>query len=217
MIPAIILCGGKGTRMGQDAPPKCLTKIGDIPIIDRTYEYLRKNTAIEKFILAVGYRSQEVKDHFTGASDVSFSDFGEDASMLDRIREAAKLTSGTFLVCYGDEYADVDLGELLDIHNRSNAYITITCHQVESNFGVVKISGERIVDFSEKPLQWVNVGYQIWSMSKLSRLFYDGQSLPSLFKAVSKIGRMAGYAHTGKRFTVNEPQDIAKAEAILAE
>jgi glucose-1-phosphate cytidylyltransferase len=216
MIPAIILCGGKGTRMGPEAPPKCLTKVGGVPILSRILDHLAKH-GIEKFIICTGYKSDEVMNHFGVSSvDVSYSDAGENADILTRITKAGVGVS-KFLVCYGDEFADLDVGELLELHNQSRAYLTMTCALWESPFGVVKVSGDRITDFIEKPSNWVNIGYQVWNMSKLSDLISDGQTMGSLLKSVAKIGRMRGYSFTGKRFTVNEPQDIAKAEAILAE
>ena len=62
---AVILCGGKGTRLGHLGKklPKCLVKVHEQPIIWYIMKTLIKND-FNHFILPLGYKAQMIKDYF---------------------------------------------------------------------------------------------------------------------------------------------------------
>ena len=62
---AVILCGGKGTRLGLIGRklPKTLVKIQNFPIIWYIINSLKKNS-INHFILPVGYKGNKIKRYF---------------------------------------------------------------------------------------------------------------------------------------------------------
>ena len=61
---AIILCGGKGTRLGSITKkiPKSLVKINNKPIIWYILKILRKNN-FNHFILPTGYKGNQLKKY----------------------------------------------------------------------------------------------------------------------------------------------------------
>ena len=63
---AIILCGGKGTRLGNlgKKVPKTLLTVQGKPIIWYIIKFLKKNS-INHFILPVGYKGSMIKKYFT--------------------------------------------------------------------------------------------------------------------------------------------------------
>ncbi len=58
-MDAIILAGGKGTRLGGDIP-KALVKLKGKPIIGYQLDYLLKSGRIESIILSLGYKLGEL-------------------------------------------------------------------------------------------------------------------------------------------------------------
>lgn len=60
-MTAILLAAGVGKRMGPDAGPKCLLKIGGQTLLRRMLEDLR-TVGIREVALVVGFRKQEVVD-----------------------------------------------------------------------------------------------------------------------------------------------------------
>ena len=65
-MKAVILCGGLGTRLGEETSlkPKPMVEIGGNPIlwnIMKTYERYGFND----FILALGYKGHIIKDYFS--------------------------------------------------------------------------------------------------------------------------------------------------------
>ena len=62
---AVILCGGKGTRLGLLGKriPKCLVEVQNRPIIWYIINILRKNS-FNHFILPIGYKGHMIKKFF---------------------------------------------------------------------------------------------------------------------------------------------------------
>ena len=69
-ISAVILCGGKGTRLGVLGKklPKTLVKVNNKPIIWYIIKFLEKNS-FNHFILPVGYKGKMIKKFFKNNSD----------------------------------------------------------------------------------------------------------------------------------------------------
>ena len=64
-MDAIILCGGKGTRLSEEtvSKPKPMVEIGGKPIlwhIMKSYSHY----GINRFILALGYKGNQIKQYF---------------------------------------------------------------------------------------------------------------------------------------------------------
>jgi len=58
---AIILAGGKGTRLGDSNPPKALLEVNGKTLLDWQIELLKDKVDI--IVLALGHRAQEVADY----------------------------------------------------------------------------------------------------------------------------------------------------------
>ncbi|MCA9245644.1 MAG: NTP transferase domain-containing protein [Planctomycetales bacterium] len=67
---AIVLAAGKGTRMESDLP-KVLVEICGRPMIDFVLDALRK-AGVNRVVVVVGYRSDDVRAHLKGYGDVTF-------------------------------------------------------------------------------------------------------------------------------------------------
>ena len=61
---AVILCGGKGSRLGSLAKkiPKTLVKIQNYPILWFIINSLKKNN-FNHFILPIGYKGEQIKKY----------------------------------------------------------------------------------------------------------------------------------------------------------
>lgn len=60
MKVAIILAGGKGTRLGQDLPPKAMLDVQGKTLIQRQLDWLVSEN-FEKIVLCLGHRANEVQ------------------------------------------------------------------------------------------------------------------------------------------------------------
>jgi choline kinase len=63
-MKAIILAAGMGTRLASvtGGMPKCLVKVGGVPLVDRLIERIGQ-AGIEEVILVTGHRAEELREH----------------------------------------------------------------------------------------------------------------------------------------------------------
>lgn len=208
-LHAVILAGGRQSRMGGAERPKCLTPIRGVPIIFRTMMHLAAR--VDTISVCVGWRGDQVVRELSQMRlKLGFFDAGEGASMMERLKDADRAISpGRLLVCYGDEFADVDVSQLVKKHEDSGSQITMTCVYERLEFGVVNtVNG--FVEFMEKPEILVNIGFQVWE-----RHMVAGDTFTRAFRTAEERGALGVYRHSGKRATVNRPGDIPKAEEAL--
>lgn len=179
-MKAVILCGGRGTRLGEHGAtvPKALIKIGGKPIIEHLLE-IYSSYNINEFILCLGFLGSEIKRYFveqqwlgedfllengetrkiSGAElnrrwKITFAETGLDTNTGGRIKKVEKYleTDETFCVTYGDGLSDVNITELLAFHQNHGKLATLTAVQPYSAFGLIEIDEQDAVrEFQEKP------------------------------------------------------------------
>jgi choline kinase len=66
-MKAVILAAGMGTRLESitGGIPKCMVKVGGVPLIDRMIERIGQ-TEIDSLIVVTGYRADELRGHVEG-------------------------------------------------------------------------------------------------------------------------------------------------------
>jgi glucose-1-phosphate cytidylyltransferase len=176
----VILCGGKGLRLSEETTlkPKPMVEIGGKPIlwhIMKIYAHYGYN----KFILALGYRGEYIKEYFYNyrilSSDftlvmdpqkspeihhtcedndweITFVDTGLDTLKGGRIKRLEKyIKSDNFHLTYGDGVADIDIGKLYNFHVAHKGIGTVTAVRPPSRFGELVLSGDKVAGFEEKP------------------------------------------------------------------
>ena len=180
-MDVIILCGGKGTRLGEETiyRPKPMVEIGGKPIlwhIMKTYSHF----GVNRFILALGYKGDYIKQYFynykyTGADfslkldpkekieflnhssekhwEIVFVDTGEETLKGGRIKRVEKyIKSDAFHLTYGDGVCDIDINKLVDFHNSHNCIGSVTAVRPPSRFGELNIDEDNTVqELEEKP------------------------------------------------------------------
>ena len=223
MVKVVVLCGGRGARLGPvtDRLPKPLVPLNGKPILQHLVQsYINKG--FRDFILCTGYRGDMIKEFFsenTFDARFEFSDAGGEASMLLRLHQARQLMSENVFVAYGDTLVDVDLTEMLSDHQNSGAPLTITVASVRSPFGLVSTGTDRMVDsFEEKPVQSYYVGHMLLERSILNDLepellaLPDGDGLVKLFSLLISQRLLHMYPYSGPQITFNTSQELRQAE-----
>lgn len=227
-MKTIILCGGRGRRLGPagEQLPKTLVSLNGKPCLQYIVEsYVRKG--FREFVLCVGHRGDMIVDfcrtQLTGAAFES-SDAGEDASMLRRLYEARDLIGDRAWVAYGDTLIDVDLNDMLADHLASGASLTLTTALVQSPFGLVESDEHRwLRSFREKPVQTYFVGHMLIERSVLNALdpdllrAPDGQGLVTLIQRLVASGRARAHTYSGPQITFNTPHDLDRAQRAVIE
>ncbi len=179
-MKAVILCGGKGTRLKEETEfkPKPLVKIGGKPILWHIIR-IYASQGVREFILCLGYKGEMIKEYFlnlremsddfildlsnhqitplgeSGKLDIkiSFIDTGEDSMTGARVARIKKYIGEDedFFLTYGDGVADIDLKELYKYHKEKNRIGTITAVSPFYKFGIIEVQEDLIRKFDEKP------------------------------------------------------------------
>ncbi len=202
-IPAVILCGGKGTRMGCDELPKPMFTIGGKPIlwhIMKSYEHF----GFRDFILLLGYKKEKIKDYFCGYRNwnIDFLDTGLETNTGGRLYKAQKLLgAGDFFVTYGDGLSNVHLGRLLEFHYKHGKSVTLTSVRPLSQFGIMGIDSHNntVTHFEEKPVldHWVNGGFFVFNRSAFDYIREKDVLESDSFSRLVKYKQLVAYKHYG--------------------
>jgi glucose-1-phosphate cytidylyltransferase len=166
--PAVILCGGRGTRLRErtESVPKALVEIGGRPILWHVIQIYAAQ-GFERFLLATGYMGEAVAE-FAAAErwpvgvEVECVDTGLDTPTGGRIAKLGeRLGGGRFCATYADGVADVDLDAQLEFHRGHSRLATMTVVQPHLQWGVAELEGDRVTGFAEKPRSehWINGGF----------------------------------------------------------
>jgi glucose-1-phosphate cytidylyltransferase len=71
-----------------------------------------------------------------------------------------------FCLTYGDGVGDVDITSVLQLHRKEGRLATVTATQPPGRFGALRVDGDRVVGFQEKPEGeggWINGGFFVLS------------------------------------------------------
>ena len=180
-VPVAILAGGLGTRMAEETEfrPKPMVTVGDEPIL---WHIMKSYAArgFDEFVIALGYKSEVIKDYFlgyrhransfsidlgSGAVDVHgghnedwkvhLVDTGLHTMTGGRTRRVAefldRIGRRTFMLTYGDGLADVDVSKLLAFHRQHGRLATITAVRPPARFGAINFADGQVESFEEKP------------------------------------------------------------------
>lgn len=158
-MDAIVLCGGKGTRLASVITdvPKPLAPIGGRPFLDYLLHYLKNTAVISRIILATGYLAPKVEAHY-GASfcdlpivySVEEEPLGTGGAIFQAMRSFN--IEEPFFILNGDSFVDVDLNKLLELLNIQQQGMALTLYDVDdaARFGTVACDDERVTGFFEK-------------------------------------------------------------------
>ena len=133
---------------------------------------------VNDFIICCGYRGYVIKEYFVNyalhMSDVTFDlennsvtvlrertepwrvtliDTGENTLTGGRLKRAAPHVEdeSEFCMTYGDGLSDVDISSTIDFHRNHGRWATVTAVKPPGRFGTLKLSGEPVTGFAEKP------------------------------------------------------------------
>jgi len=205
-MKAVILCGGRGTRLGEHgrSVPKALINIGEKPIIWHLMS-IYAHYGIRDFVLCLGFLGDEIRANpLLNSTDwnVTFVDTGLDTNTGGRLRQVATHLAGqeAFCVTYGDGLSDVNIKSLIDFHREHGKAASVTAVHPHSNFGIMDVeeSGQ-ITAFREKPIlkEWINGGFFVFNQQIFEQLGENNVLEREPFELLSGDGEMMAYKHEG--------------------
>lgn len=244
-MKAVILAGGLGSRLSEETSlrPKPMVEIGGKPILWHIMK-IYSAFGINDFIVCLGYKGYLIKEYFANyhlhLSDVTIDtskntmevhqnaaepwritlvDTGENTMTGGRLKRVSRYiqTESSFCFTYGDGLANIDLHALIDFHQKSGRIATVTAVQPTGRFGSIKLAGNTVCGFQEKPhgeSGWVNGGFFVLSPAAVELIendqtVWERQPLEQL----AERGQLGAYFHDG----FWQPMDTLRDKTQLQE
>ena len=153
---AIILCGGKGTRLGalSKKKPKTLIKIQSKEILWYIINILITNK-FNHFILPLGFKGVQIikfiKKNFLLKKKklkIDLINTGVNSSISQRIYKIKKkILSSNFLLLNGDAIFNFNLDNIYQKHVKKKYKMTFISSSYRANFGTIEMQNNKVINF----------------------------------------------------------------------
>lgn len=154
---AVILAGGKGTRLGLKDRPKPMVLIQDKPLLQIQIEWLVREGIKEVFIL-LNYLPEVVIQELGSGSrwniKINYFVESEPLGTAGALAQLKGQLEEDFFVIYGDLVCDMDLKKLAQFHYEKASELTLVTHPNDHPYDsdLVEVDGaDKVVKFLTKP------------------------------------------------------------------
>ncbi len=195
---AVVLGGGPDSD--------CLIPINGRPVIAYALDHLEE-AGVDRVIVATGDPAvaEAVDDGREFALEVLIEE--EPLGTAGALREVGR-PDDTFLVMNGDVLCEVDIGDMRKAHDAGDGLATMALTTVSdaADYGVVRMKGNRIVGFTEKPDEsfshLINAGIYLVEPAFLDRIPPRDEQvavdIEALFEDLARDGQLTGYVYDGE-------------------
>ena len=225
---AIILAGGKGTRLKPYTAtlPKPLVPVGDKAILEIVIKQLKK-FGFDNITIAVNHMADLIMAYFGDGSkwgvDIDYSIEDTPLSTIGPLTLIDDLPEN-FLVMNGDILTDLNYEHLFTKHVESKNLITVSTYKrtAKIDFGVLDVeSNSNIIGFREKPEYSFEVSMGIYIINKrlvegLEKNKPYGFDNLMIYGIKNKIP-MGRYLFNGYWLDIGRPDDFETANEIISE
>ena len=221
---AVVLVGGKGTRLGglTSETPKPLLDVGGRPFLEWVLARLGRQ-GIDRVVFTAGYRIEALREWLHGATlDMEVDVFVEDEplgtggafpAMVDRLDDR-------FFALNGDTLFDVDLGDLTLAAGEGECAIALRQVEDTARYGRVRQDGARVTTFAEKASGgpgWINGGLYLLQRDVVATLPQPASLEDDLLPALARDRALVGVRSNGFFIDIGVPESYAAAQRSVPE
>jgi NDP-sugar pyrophosphorylase family protein len=197
-----------------------MLEVNGKPILERIIES-SKAEGFRNFLISINYLGHIIEDYFGDGQKLGVN--------IDYLREEYPLgTAGSLssistipcepiIVTNGDVLTDVRYRDILNFHIRHKATATMAVrqHEIQNQFGVVRVKGLKIEGFDEKPIyrSCINAGIYVLDPIVLTQLEANQYcDMPDLFERTKvNNGLTIVYPMHEPWLDIGRPEDLVKA------
>ena len=223
---ALLVAGGPNKGFRDSSRHKTMQLVKGKPILENIITHLKK-MKINKFVFSCDHMVDQIMKHFSNGEklgiDINYVICDKPRGMAHAIKSARNHFDKTFLVWYGDTLCNFDVSDMIRTHIDTNALATIALTTVSNplNYGVVKMQGNRIIDFVEKPQRRIAESFLVSSgifLTEPEIFKYISSKMKSLeldlFPRLAKKNLLIGYPFEGMWLNVNNKNELQKANTL---
>ena len=228
-MKVVVLCGGKGTRLGMKDRPKPMVPVAGTPLLEHLVRGA-KSSGFTDFVFLNGHLAEVIEAYFGNgtAFGVHIEHVRESGALgtAGAVRDAKHLLNEPFIVLYGDVLIDVDLAHFASFHytkgGLGSLFVHPNSHPHDSD--LVQLGADhRIVRFLPKPHSGdgfrpnlVSGGLYVLNPAAIDYV-REGDVLDwgrDVFPAVvARGGKLYGYRSVEYAKDIGTPERLAKGEA----
>jgi dTDP-glucose pyrophosphorylase len=230
MRVALIMAGGRSERMRASSGPqhKALVRILGLSMLERNLCKLL-SFGFREIVVAINAQESELERYvadrgmaLAAARGARLQCLKEDVPLgTIGIARELKGWSEAVLVVNVDNLTALDLRLLVDRHLESGAALTIATHvePFQIPFGEVRLNGDFITDYLEKPVRRIRVSSGTYVLAPKACELINAvppTSVPQLFEALIRQGEpVMAFEHTAAWIDVNDAAAAARAEQLI--
>ena len=230
-IWAVILCGGRGSRLGSitETTPKPLVKVHDKPIL----WYIMNNLiskGIKKFIFPLGYKGEMIEEfvcsNYDGNDfDIVCVETGVDTLINGRIEKILYILpeNSDFFLINSDTIFDFNIDEMYQIHKSQKSLVTLATVEIISTWGLLLenngdlkgFSRERKVHYLSSENESSTKGYIYSGISFINKeaLEYINENDPrdfeeNLYSKIIEMKKASHYKIKGLWYPIDTQKDL---------
>ncbi|HLC67698.1 MAG TPA: sugar phosphate nucleotidyltransferase [archaeon] len=211
---ALIMAGGQPAG-------KALVPVAGRPALEHHIDMLRSH-GITNIVIASDY-AEKIRQYFGSgrAYGVEITYLAEDKPLgsAGAIGTMGDYTDGSFLMVNADTLMDPNIHEIYEFHKKQRklATVMLTTTEDPSHFGVVKMRGNQILRFEEKPRlsadvsRLVNAGLCIFDKKVCSMVPKRKIMIEELFNRLCRQGQLSGFIHDGIALDIGTKEGYERA------
>lgn len=225
-MKAVILAGGLGTRLAPltKVIPKPLLPVGESSVLEIQLRHLKKN-GFKEIFLCLWYKSELFEAYFGNGKKfglkIHYSHEKIHLGTAGPIRLLADKLDKPFLVLNGDILTNMNFRNLAAFHKKMKAALSIVSKKVTIplHYGVIRHSGDRVLNIEEKPALSAEINAGIYFMDpKVLKLMPNNTkySMDDLIKKLIKI-KSSVYRFKLEKYwlDIGQMEDYNKAQEIF--
>jgi len=203
-MKAVILAGGFGKRLRPltEDKPKSMVEICGRPMSEWQILWL-KSLGVKEFVFLLGYAREKVIEYFGSGKrlGVGISYVVEDQPLgtAGAIKNAEHIlrNEDMFIVINGDIITNLNPLEMVDMLKKDNSVAVIALVHMRSPYGIVKLDGEYVVAFEEKPTieYTINAGVYVMKSIIFDYLPEKGDIEKTTFPLLASKRLLKGYVY----------------------
>jgi dTDP-glucose pyrophosphorylase len=218
----VIMAGGRGTRLHPHTEncPKPMVEVGGKPMLEHIIEHA-KSEGFQNFIISLYYLGDMIVEYFGDGTKwgVKIEYLREDSPLgtAGCLSLISDLPRAPFIVTNGDVLTEIGYRDILNYHikNEASATMAVRRHEIQNQFGVVKVNGIEIEGFEEKPVYCSQINAGIYAIDPGVLSFLEvGQKcdMPTLFERVKNQNhKTIVFPMHESWLDVGYPKDLAQA------